>query len=114
VNRADFLLAKTNGLKLLCANPDIIVDRGESREWCAGALAQLYTEMGGESLYFGKPHAPIYDLARRRYAALNTSINDPRIIAIGDGIRTDVLVRRGSRRNGFETRYLGTCCASET
>ena len=60
------LLAKQKGLKLLCANPDIVVDRGDTREWCAGAMAQLYTEMGGESLYFGKPHPPIYDLARRR------------------------------------------------
>ena len=59
VNRADFLLAKQMGLKLLCANPDIVVDRGETREWCAGALAKLYTEMGGESLYFGKPPPPI-------------------------------------------------------
>jgi HAD-superfamily class IIA hydrolase, TIGR01459 len=72
VNRADFLYAKTKGLKLLCANPDIVVDRGEVREWCAGALAALYTEMGGESLYFGKPHPPIYDLARRRMAKLPT------------------------------------------
>ncbi|MCT4684815.1 MAG: TIGR01459 family HAD-type hydrolase, partial [Roseicyclus sp.] len=53
VMRPQFPLAKTKGLKLLCANPDIVVDRGESREWCAGALAELYTEMGGESLYFG-------------------------------------------------------------
>ena len=88
IYRPQFLLAKTMGLKLLCANPDIVVDRGESREWCAGALAQLYTEMGGESLYFGKPHPPIYDLARRRLAALGVS--DARIICIGDGIRTDI------------------------
>jgi ribonucleotide monophosphatase NagD (HAD superfamily) len=67
VMRPQFLLAKTKGLPLLCANPDIVVDRGDSREWCAGALAELYTEMGGESLYFGKPHPPIYDLARRRW-----------------------------------------------
>ena len=64
--RPELLMAREKGLKLLCANPDIVVDRGEVREWCAGALAQLYTEMGGESLYFGKPHPPIYDLARRR------------------------------------------------
>ena len=38
-------------MKFLCANPDIVVDRGETRQWCAGALAKMYTEMGGESLY---------------------------------------------------------------
>ncbi|MDG1457013.1 MAG: TIGR01459 family HAD-type hydrolase [Pseudoprimorskyibacter sp.] len=90
VNRQAFLYAKTHGLKLLCANPDIVVDRGERREWCAGALAQLYTEMGGESLYFGKPHPPIYDLARRRLTELGRSIDDSRILAIGDGVLTDI------------------------
>ena len=90
VNRPEFLYAKQKGLKLLCANPDIVVDRGDSREWCAGALAKLYTEMGGESLYFGKPHPPVYDLARRRLAALGTDIPDSRILAIGDGIITDI------------------------
>ena len=58
VMRPQFLLAKQRGLKLLCANPDIVVDRGDTREWCAGARAKLYTEMGGESLYLGKPHPP--------------------------------------------------------
>ncbi|WP_085307761.1 TIGR01459 family HAD-type hydrolase [Planktotalea arctica] len=90
VMRPQFLYAKQKGLKLLCANPDIVVDRGEAREWCAGALAALYTEMGGESLYFGKPHPPIYDLARRRLSALGTPIADDRILAIGDGILTDI------------------------
>ena len=90
VYRPQFLYAKQKGLKLLCANPDIVVDRGESREWCAGALAELYSEMGGESLYFGKPHPPIYDLARRRLDALGFSSSDARILCIGDGIRTDV------------------------
>ena len=61
----DLRLAQRNGLKLLCANPDLVVDRGTRREWCAGAVAQLYQEIGGQSLYFGKPHAPIYDLARK-------------------------------------------------
>ena len=88
--RAQFLQAKTRGLKLLCANPDIVVDRGETREWCAGALAKLYTEMGGESLYFGKPHPPIYDLARRRLQALGKDIPDSRILCVGDGILTDI------------------------
>lgn len=90
INRPEFLFAKQKGLKLLCANPDIIVDRGESREWCAGALAELYTEMGGESLYFGKPHAPVYALARQRLNALGVAIPDTRILCIGDGIHTDI------------------------
>lgn len=90
VNRPQFLYAKQKGLKLLCANPDIVVDRGERREWCAGALAQLYEEMGGEALYFGKPHPPIYDLARRRLSELGASVPDSRILCIGDGIGTDV------------------------
>ena len=88
--RPQFLMAKQMGLKLLCANPDIVVDRGDVREWCAGALAQLYTEMGGESLYFGKPHPPIYDLARRRLFELGADIPDSNILAIGDGVLTDV------------------------
>lgn len=88
--RPILLDAKTRGLKLLCANPDIVVDRGETREWCAGAVAELYTQMGGESLYFGKPHPPIYDLARRRLLELGTDIPDTQILAIGDGIVTDI------------------------
>ncbi len=88
--RPSFLLAKQKGLKLLCANPDIVVDRGHQREWCAGALAQLYTEMDGESLFFGKPHPPIYDLALRRLAVLDANIGKERILAIGDGIQTDI------------------------
>ena len=90
VNRPQLLYAKQKGLKLLCANPDIVVDRGERREFCAGAVAQLYTEMGGESLYFGKPHPPIYDLARRRLAQHRKDVSDSAILAIGDGPHTDV------------------------
>ena len=95
--RAPLLYAKQKGLKLLCANPDIIVDRGDKREWCAGAVAQAYSEMGGTSLYFGKPHAPIYDLARRRLSAIRSNIPDDRILAIGDGITTDIQGAIGER-----------------
>ncbi|MCV2882262.1 TIGR01459 family HAD-type hydrolase [Actibacterium sp. XHP0104] len=88
------LYAKQKRMKLLCANPDIVVDRGETREWCAGAIAQLYTEMGGESLYFGKPHPPIYDLARRRLSQI-AKIPDDSILCIGDGIGTDIQGAQG-------------------
>lgn len=87
----DLLFAKAKGLKLLCANPDIVVDRGEVREWCAGEVAREYTAMGGESLYFGKPYPPIYDLARARLAGLGKQVAESRILAIGDGIRTDIV-----------------------
>ena len=109
---ARFLQAKARGLKLLCANPDIVVDRGETREWCAGALAKLYTEMGGESLYFGKPHPPIYDLARRRLEALGKDIPDSRILCVGDGILTDI---DGAMGEDLDSLFItGGLAAQET
>ena len=110
--RPYFALARDRGLKLLCANPDIVVDRGARREWCAGALAKLYTEMGGESLYFGKPHPPIYDLARRRLSAMGVDIHDSRILAIGDGILTDIA---GAMGEDIDSLFItGGLAASET
>ncbi|WP_322864993.1 TIGR01459 family HAD-type hydrolase [Aquicoccus sp. G2-2] len=103
VNRPTFLYAKQKGLKLLCANPDIVVDRGDVREWCAGALARLYTEMGGESLYFGKPHPPIYDLARRRLSEIGKLPGEDRILAIGDGLHTDI---RGAMGEDLDSLYI--------
>ncbi|MBM1633703.1 TIGR01459 family HAD-type hydrolase [Sulfitobacter mediterraneus] len=112
VMRPQFLMAKQMGLKLLCANPDIVVDRGHQREWCAGALAKLYAEMGGESLYFGKPHPPIYDLARRRLSALGKVVSDDRILAIGDGILTDI---RGAIGEDIDSLFItGGLAAAET
>jgi HAD superfamily hydrolase (TIGR01459 family) len=102
VHRPEFLYAKQKGMKLLCANPDIVVDRGEVREWCAGAVAALYSEMGGESLYFGKPHPPIYDLARRHLAQL-ADVEDSKIMCIGDGIGTDVM---GGISEGLDVLFI--------
>jgi HAD superfamily hydrolase (TIGR01459 family) len=100
--RAALLLGKTLGLPMICANPDIVVDMGEMRLYCAGALAQTYEQMGGTALYFGKPHPPIYDLARRRLAESGVSA-DPQILCIGDGIRTDVL---GGIGEGMDTLFI--------
>ena len=110
--RPQLLMAKQMGLKLLCANPDIVVDRGESREWCAGAVAQLYTELGGVSLYFGKPHPPIYDLARQRLAQIGATPDPGRILAIGDGIHTDI---QGAQGEDIDSLFLtGGLAASQT
>jgi ribonucleotide monophosphatase NagD (HAD superfamily) len=112
VLRPQFIYAKQKDLKLLCANPDIVVDRGEVREWCAGALARLYSEMGGTSLYFGKPHPPIYDLARRRLAALGRDIENSRILAIGDGVHTDIA---GAMGEDIDSLFIsGGLAAAET
>jgi len=110
--KAQLMLAKQRGLKLLCANPDIVVDRGHKREWCAGAVAQMYEEMGGTSLYFGKPHPPIYDLARLRLNALGATISDDRILAIGDGIHTDI---QGAVGEDIDSLFItGGLAARET
>lgn len=110
---AIFLEAKNNGLELLCANPDIVVDHGDKRIYCAGALAAAYTERGGVSHYFGKPHPPIYDLARTRLAAAaGRDIDQSRILCIGDGIMTDVL---GAINENMDVLFIsGGLAAADT
>ncbi|MBL9050661.1 MAG: TIGR01459 family HAD-type hydrolase [Tabrizicola sp.] len=100
--RPSLLLGKTLGLPMLCANPDIVVDYGDKRLHCAGALAQMYETMGGTALYFGKPHPPIYDLARRRLGEIS-GLSDPQILCIGDGLRTDV---QGGLAEGLDTLFV--------
>lgn len=107
--RATLLLAKTLDLPMLCANPDIIVHMGDKLLYCAGALAKLYEEMGGRALYFGKPHPPIYDLARRRLQALGGA-EDARILCIGDGIHTDV---QGAIGEGLDALFVTSGIAQD-
>ena len=112
INKENFLFAIKNGMKFLCANPDIVVDRGETRQWCAGALAKIYTEMGGESLYFGKPHRAIYKLARMRLAQLGAKVNDNKILAIGDGVNTDI---KGANAEKIDSLFItGGLASKET
>ncbi|MEI4486050.1 TIGR01459 family HAD-type hydrolase [Frigidibacter sp. MR17.14] len=108
--RSQLLFAKTKGMKLLCANPDIVVDMGDKRIYCAGALAELYDRMGGESLYFGKPHPPIYDLARRRLVQAGGA-EDARVLCIGDGVRTDV---KGGVVEGLDVLFVTGGLAAES
>ena len=97
--RERFLAARDRGLPMLCANPDIVVDLGETRIFCAGALAEYYESMGGKALYFGKPHAPIYDRARR----LMDLGPDARYLAVGDGIATDI---KGAEAQGVDSIFV--------
>ncbi len=100
--RAALLMARTLELPMLCANPDLDVIRGTTRLICSGALAARYIELGGEAREHGKPHPPIYDLARRRLAALGLD-DGARILCIGDGISTDV---QGGMAEGLDTLFI--------
>ena len=90
------------GLPFLCANPDIVVQRGGKLVWCAGALARLYTELGGNSVYYGKPHAPIYAEALR-LARMAAERAEPRVLVLGDGLETDI---RGANRAGLDAVFI--------
>jgi HAD superfamily hydrolase (TIGR01459 family) len=79
------------GITMICANPDIVVHRGADLLYCAGALARRYEEIGGRAIYAGKPHAPIYETAiRQAEGARGTALSRARILAVGDGMMTDI------------------------
>jgi HAD superfamily hydrolase (TIGR01459 family) len=79
------------GLLMVCANPDLIVERGNLILPCAGTIALAYEEMGGKVFYAGKPHGPVYDRALDVAAGLSgRAIPKARVLAVGDAIRTDI------------------------
>ena len=88
---------KARGLVLLCANPDLVVHRGARLVYCAGALAQAYERLGGEVIYYGKPHLPVYQ------AALAAAGNPKRPLAVGDGLLTDI---RGANAAGLPVLFI--------
>ncbi len=100
------------GLTMICANPDIVSEHGDKLVWCAGSLARLYNEMGGQVLTTGKPNPPIYQSALRQLENLsNTKLPTNRILAIGDGLFTDI---KGANAKGLGTLFLsGGIHASE-
>ena len=82
---------RDRGLLFLCANPDLVVERGDRLIYCVGAVAEVYAELGGEVLYAGKPHRPIYDAALGRITEKRGApVANARVLAIGDSIRTDL------------------------
>jgi HAD superfamily hydrolase (TIGR01459 family) len=95
---------KARDLTMLCANPDIVVAIGDDIVYCAGALAERYEAMGGKTLMFGKPHAPVYAAAMERLAALRGAPTEKsRILAIGDGAFTDLA---GAGRAGLDCLFV--------
>lgn len=95
---------RTRGLFMLCGNPDLVVERGERLVYCAGAIADLYGEMGGEVLYAGKPYRPIYDQALDQVAGLNGRRPAlDRVLAIGDSVRTDL---KGANDLGVDCLFV--------
>jgi HAD superfamily hydrolase (TIGR01459 family) len=96
--------ARARNLYMVCANPDVVVERGARLVYCAGALADLYVALGGEALYAGKPHRPIYDAALARAAALRGGPTPPaRVLAIGDSVRTDL---KGAAALGVDCLFV--------
>jgi HAD superfamily hydrolase (TIGR01459 family) len=78
-------------LSMICANPDLVIHRGQDLIYCAGAIAERYAGMGGKAIFAGKPHPPIYQLALGRAgAARGAPVDKSRVLAIGDAMRTDI------------------------
>ena len=95
---------RARNLPFICANPDIVVERGERMIWCAGALARDYAQLGGRTLIAGKPYAPVYDAALREVAGLlGRDVERSEVLAIGDGMMTDV---KGAADNGIDVLYV--------
>ncbi len=96
--------ARARNLLMICANPDIIVERGDRIVYCAGAIAELYRELGGEVIFYGKPHRPAYDRAIA-LAASKRGHETPvhRVLAIGDSVRTDLA---GAKSIGVDCLFV--------
>ncbi|GAA5102603.1 TIGR01459 family HAD-type hydrolase [Bartonella acomydis] len=98
-----FLRMRARNLPFICANPDVIVHYGNKEFWCAGALARLYQQLGGEVRIAGKPHAPIYECAFEKLQKIRGIVEKSQVLAIGDGLLTDV---KGAIHFGLDVLYI--------
>ncbi|HSV03360.1 MAG TPA: TIGR01459 family HAD-type hydrolase [Phenylobacterium sp.] len=102
--RERFRAAIARGLPMICANPDIVVQRGEKLIYCGGALAQLYEALDGQVFMAGKPHAAIYELALlKAEERRGRPIARARVLCVGDGPRTDL---RGANAQGLDVLFI--------
>jgi HAD superfamily hydrolase (TIGR01459 family) len=104
---ADMLqVFRTNDAVMICANPDLVVERGHRIVHCAGGIAAAYEQVGGTVLYAGKPHLPAYDLAYELIAkAKGAPVPKDRILAIGDGLKTDI---KGAANAGLRCVFVAS------
>jgi len=101
---AELRALAAGSMTFVCANPDIIIHRGDALVFCAGALARRYEDLGGSVIYAGKPYPPIYHRAMAlAEGARGARIDAPRVLAIGDGMRTDIA---GAAAAGFDTLFI--------
>jgi HAD superfamily hydrolase (TIGR01459 family) len=95
---------RARNLFMLCGNPDVVVERGDRLVYCAGAIADLYAELGGEVFYAGKPYRPLYDLALAEVERVKgKSVPLNRVLAIGDSVRTDL---KGAHDLGVDCLFV--------
>jgi HAD superfamily hydrolase (TIGR01459 family) len=97
-------IMRARSLFMVCGNPDVVVERGERLVYCAGAIADLYATLGGEVLYAGKPHRPIYANALQKAESMRGSPAAlQRVLAIGDSLRTDL---KGAAALGVDCLFV--------
>lgn len=94
MNYYKIFLKDLTSKKLVCTNPDITVHRGDKEEYCAGAIAQIFESLGGEVIYFGKPHNEIYKMCFN---------SEEKVLAIGDNLRTDI---KGANNQNIDSVFI--------
>ena len=88
------LLKDHTKLKMVCTNPDLIVHRGSKKEYCAGTIAKIFEDLGGQVIYFGKPYPAIYEFCAKK---------NEKVLVIGDNIRTDI---KGANNMNFDSLFI--------
>ena len=97
---------RAQGLHMICANPDLVVERGDHLIYCAGAIAQRYEEAGGEVISAGKPRPPVYDrVFAMAHEIRKAAVPPARALAIGDAMRTDIA---GGVAAGADTLFIAS------
>ncbi|MFG1373642.1 TIGR01459 family HAD-type hydrolase [Xanthobacter oligotrophicus] len=95
---------KARDLPMICANPDLVVERGDQLIFCSGAIAKAYEELDGKAIWCGKPYRPIYDTAFAHAEVIRGgAIERARVLGIGDALRTDIA---GANDAGFDSLFI--------